>query len=209
MRQFLDSKTIQAADPKDASKLAPAIRELASLIQLEPRNSDFYFLRASLSCYAHPNIKEVLDDITMSISLRDSSKSSAYSTVKDHYALKAKVEFDNGRYQDAMRDLDAAVKEDYDSAEQVFNDGNTKPSTTTQPCIWTQPDLDKLAQQFPTDDRPLLYRGLYLSFFYSFNLESDYKLVLDAFQRAATLNPKSPLPYFLSVSYIRSAGWGD
>ena len=59
------------------------------------------------------------------------SKPSPYPTLKDHDALKAKVEFDNGRYEDAMRDLDAAITEDYESAQQVFNDGNTKPSTTT------------------------------------------------------------------------------
>ena len=50
----------------------------------------------------------------------------------------------------------------------MFNDGNTKPTTTTQPCVWTRPDLDTLKRRFPQDYRPPLYRGLYLTFFYSF-----------------------------------------
>ena len=75
-------------------------------------------------------------------------------------------------------------------------DGNTKPTATTQPCVWTQADLDTLERRFPQDYRPLLYRGLYLTFFYSFDLDSDYSPVFDAFHRAATLNPASALPEF-------------
>ena len=202
MRRFVESKAIQAADPKDAKTLAPALRELDALIQAEPRNSDFYLLRASLSCHAHVSPRSILADIDQSISLHAFSKVGPYPTLKDHYGLKAKVEFDNGQYQDAMSDLDAAIKQNYDSGEQIFNDGNVEPTTTTQLCVWTQPDLDLLAQKFPTDYRPLIYRGLYLSFFYSFSLDSDYKPVLEAFQRAVALNPASPLPhYFIGGLY--------
>ena len=48
--QFVQSKTISAANPHDVKTLAPAIRELTELIRLEPTNSDFYLLRATLSC---------------------------------------------------------------------------------------------------------------------------------------------------------------
>jgi tetratricopeptide (TPR) repeat protein len=194
--QFVQSKVIQAANPKDAKTLAPAIRELTALIRLEPTNSDFYLLRATLSCHIRANSTNILDDINLSISLHDRSKSTAYLTLREHYALRAKVEFESGDFEGSIRDLDAAIRKDFDSADDVFNDGNVKPSTTTQPCVWTQPDLDTLQQRFPKDYRPLLYRGLYLTFFHKFDLESDYSPVLDAFHRAAVLNPAAPLPEF-------------
>jgi tetratricopeptide (TPR) repeat protein len=194
--QFVQSKAISAANPHDIKTLPPAIQELTELIRVEPTNSDFYLLRATLSCYVHASSKEILDDISRSMSLHGQSTSSAYSTLRDHYALKAKIEFESGHFEDSMRDLDAAIRENYEDAKDVFNDGNTKPTTTTQPCVWTQADLDKLEGRFPQHYRPPLYRGLYLTFFYSFDLDSDYSQVFDAFHRAATLNPASALPEF-------------
>ncbi len=203
--QFVQSKTISAANPHDVKTLAPAIRELTELIRLEPTNSDFYLLRATLSCYARANSGEILDDVSHSMSLREQSKSTAYSTLREHYALKAKIEFEGGRFEDSMHDLDAAIREDYESAKDVFNDGNTKPTITPQPCVWTQSDLDTLERRFPQDYRPPLYRGLYLTFFYSFDLESDYGPVLASFHRSATLNPASPLPEFF-IGELYSVG---
>jgi tetratricopeptide (TPR) repeat protein len=203
--QFVQSKAISAADPYDAKTLAPAIQELNRLIRVEPTNSDFYFLRASLSCYVRANSPEILDDINHSISLSAQSTSTAYSTVREHYALKAKIEFEGGHFEDSMRDLDAAIKEDYESAKDVFNDGQVKPTTTTQPCTWTQPDLDALQRRFPQDYRPPLYLALYLTFFYSFDLNSDYGPVLDAFHQAAMLNPAAPLPAFF-IGELYSTG---
>jgi tetratricopeptide (TPR) repeat protein len=203
--QFVQSKAISAANPHDVKTLAPAIRELTGLIRLEPTNSDFYLLRATLSCYARANSAEILDDIAHSISLHAQSTTTANPTLREHYVLKAKVEFESGHSEDSMRDLDAAIREDYENAKDVFNDGNTKPTTTAQPCVWTLSDLDTLERRFPQDYRPPLYRGLYLTFFYSFDLESDYSPVLDAFHRAAVLNPAAPLPEFF-VGELYSVG---
>ncbi|HEY1800638.1 MAG TPA: hypothetical protein VGG46_06850 [Terriglobales bacterium] len=194
--QFVQSKAIIAANPHDLKTLPPAIREISELIRLEPTNSDFYLLRATLSCYVRANSTEILNDISRSISLHVQATSSAYTTLKDHYALKAKVEYESGHFEDSMRDLDAAIKQNYEDAKDVFDDGNTKPTMASQPCVWTQADLDTLEKRFPQDYRPLLYRGLYLTFFYSFDLDSDYSPVFDAFHRAATVNPTSALPEF-------------
>jgi tetratricopeptide (TPR) repeat protein len=203
--QFVQSKSINAANPHDVKTLAPAIRELTELIRLEPTNSDFYLLRATLSCYARANPTELLDDISRSISLHQQSKASAYPTLKEHYTLKAKIEFESSHFEDSMRDLDAAIREDYENAKDVFNDGNTKPTTTAQPCVWTLSDLDALGKRFPQDYRPPLYRGIYLTFFYGFDLDSDYSTVLDGLHRSATLNPASPLPEFF-VGELYSVG---
>ena len=204
--QFVQSKAISAADPHNVKTLAPAIRELTGLIRLEPTNPDFYFLRATFSCYSRANSAEILDDIAHSISLHPQSTTTAYPTLRERYALKAKVEFESGHFEDSMRDLDASIgEEDYENAKNAFNDGNTKPTTTAQPCVWTQADLDTLERRFPQDYRPPLYRGLYLTFFYSFDLDSDYSPVLDAFHRAAVLNPAAPLPEFF-IGELYSVG---
>ncbi len=193
--QFVQSKAIAAADPHDVKSLAPAIQELTGLIHLDPANSDFYLLRASLSCHAHGNSTEILSDVSRSISLHGNA-TSAYPTLRERYALKAKIEFEGGRLEDSMHDLDVAIGQDYEDAKNVFNDGNTKPTTIKQPCTWTLADFDALEQRFPHDYRPSLYRGLYLTLFYGFDYDSDYSLVFDALHRAATLGPSSALPEF-------------
>jgi tetratricopeptide (TPR) repeat protein len=201
--QFIQSKAITAADPHNVTTLAPAIREITELIRLEPTNSDFYFRRASLSCYARASSAEILDDISRSVSLHQQSTSTAYPTLREHYALKAKIEFESGHFEDSMRDLDAAIGTDYEDAQQVFNDGKVQPTKTAEPCVWTEADLDALEWRFPPDYRPPLYRGLYLIQFDSFDLNSDYGPVLDAFHRSATLNPRAPLPeLFIGQLYI-------
>jgi tetratricopeptide (TPR) repeat protein len=208
--RFVQSKAILAAfaNPHDARTLPPAIKEVSELIRLEPTNSDFYLLRATWSCYVHAHSTEILDDISRSMLLHGQSTSSAYPTLKDHYVLKAKIEFENGHFEDSMRDLDAAIRENYEDAKDVFNDGNTRPTTTTQPCVWTQADLDTLERRFPQDYRPPLYRGLYLTFFYSFDLDSDYSPVFDAFHRAGTLNPATALPEFYIGELYSIGGLG-
>jgi tetratricopeptide (TPR) repeat protein len=203
--QFVESKAISAVNPHDPKTLAPAIRDLAGLIRLEPTNSDFYLLRATLSCYIRANPTEILNDIDHSMSLHEQSKSSAYPTLREHYTLKAKIEFESSHFEDSMRDLDVAMREDYESARNVFDDGKTKPTTTAEPCVWTLSDLDALEKRFPQDYRPPLYRGIYLTFFYRFDLDSDYSTVLDALHLSAMLNPASPLPEFF-IGELYSAG---
>src|ERR1700680_4161925 len=95
---FVPSKAISTANPHDPKTLAPAIRELTELIRLEPTNSDFYFLRATLSCYARANPTELRDDISHSTSLHQQSTSTAYPTLKEHYTLKAKIEFESSHF---------------------------------------------------------------------------------------------------------------
>ena len=180
------------------------MRDITSLIQQYPNEPDFYFLRATVSCQINGNKDAILNDIAMSSKLRIPGNTYVYDSARDHYTLKAKVEFNVGRYEEAMSDLDASIREDYSSAEQVFNDGNVKPNQpTATPCAWTTTDLNTLANRFPKDYRPPLYRGLYLLVFTHFSLDADYELIMEAFARAAELNPSSALPlYFSADPYI-------
>jgi hypothetical protein len=95
-----------------------------------------------------------------------------------------------------MQDIDVAIQEDYDSARQVFNDGEVEPSNESKPCAWTERDFDALAARFPKDYRPSLYRGLYRSVYLQFKSDADPTPVIDAYDKAAELNPASPLPHY-------------
>jgi tetratricopeptide (TPR) repeat protein len=114
----------------------------------------------------------------------------------NHYSFRAKVEFDTERYEVAMNDLEIAMRQDFDNADKMFDSPGTKPdSISPNICAWTLSNLDLLVQKFPHDYRALLFRGLYLKFFVVFD-EKAYQKAFENFQKAAMLNPKSPLPHF-------------
>jgi tetratricopeptide (TPR) repeat protein len=199
---FINSKLLQKVDPDHPVTLQPALRELQGLIQQDPARSDFYLLRANLSCFAHGDLAALLADLEKSIGLYD-ARHSAYKNLAGHYALRAKINFDAGDATGAMADLDRAMKEDYDDASDIFNDGKVEPTKVPKPCIWTLADLDALGERFPSDSRPALYRGIYLTFFTHYHTDSDFRPILSAFEQAGKLDPKSALPHFyLGRSYV-------
>lgn len=197
LRRLALSKVLQHAKPDDPSTLPRAIDVLSSLIHDDPTNVDLYFLRAQFACYSGADRASILDDVSKSLASR-SSAASPLSSRRERLVLRAKIEFTTGKFREAMNDLDAAIADDFDTAPKIFDDGTTNISTVTRPCAWALPDLDELARQFPTDFRPPLYRGLYFTYFLSFDVESDFKPALESFTHAVELNPKSPLAHFFT-----------
>lgn len=204
-RAFAQSGVLEKLNSKDPSVLASAVREITSFIQKDPTDSDAYFMRATVSCEITGSSKEaMLSDLATSMKLWKPNEDSAFDSLVDHYAAKAKIEFLLARYAEAMNDLDAGIRIDYSSSENLFNNGNTKPDEPiAMPCMWSHTDVNKLSELFPKDYRTSLYAGLYLSEFAKFNLDTDYEPILKAFEHAAELNPASGLPlYFSGRSYI-------
>ena len=204
-RAFAQSAAMNHLESKDPSVLATTLREITSFIQQDPTDTDFFFMRATVSCeIAGSNKEAILRDIDTSIKLWKPNENSAFDSLGDHYAVKAKVEFLLGRYADALNDLDAGMRIDYGRAEQMFNNGNVKPDEPTAiPCMWSQADVNKLAELFPKDYRASLYAGLYRLEFSRYSLDTDYQPILKSFQYAAELNPSSAVPpYFNAYPYI-------
>ena len=193
-RKFLNSR-ISKADPKVPESIPPAIKDLDELIAEEPQRSDFYLIRAELSCYNHAPARDIIDDVDKSIAAyrRDSS---SYANLQGHYAVRAHAQLDAGQFEQAVRDLDAALREDYQRGYEIFNDGGADPRKTKVACAWSLPDFDTLQTKFPKDSRPLLYRGLYLDFYTSFHGDDDLSGAVAAFKAAAAIDAKSPLPHF-------------
>ena len=211
-RAFAQSAAMNHLESKDPSVLATTLREITSFIQQDPTDTDFFFMRAMVSCeIAGSNKEAILRDIDTSIKLWKPNVNSAFDSLTDHYAQKAKVEFLLTRYADALNDLDAGIRIDYGRADQIFNNGNVKPEEPTSiPCMWSQADVNKLAVLFPNDYRTSLYVGLYKLQFSRYSLNKDYQPILKSFEHAAELNPSSAVPsYFTADPYIYGGigGW--
>jgi tetratricopeptide (TPR) repeat protein len=181
------------------------LSDITSFIQQDPTDTDFYLLRATVSCeIAGSNKETMLNDINTSIKLWKPNENSAFDSLRNHYALKAKIDFLLGRYADALNDLDAGMRIEYDSADDMFNNGNVKPDEpTAMLCMWSQADVKKLAELFPRDYRTSLYVGLYGLEFSRWSLDTDYQPILKAFEHSAELNPSSAVPsYFSARPYV-------
>jgi tetratricopeptide (TPR) repeat protein len=200
-RAFAQSTLMENLNSKDPSVLATSLREITSFILQDPTDTDFFIMRATLSCEIAGSSKEaILRDIDTSIKLWKPGQNSAFDSLSEHYAQKAKVEFLLGRYADVLNDLDAGMRIGYDRAEQMFNNGNAKPDEpAATPCMWSQADVNKLAELFPKDYRTSFYVGLYGLEFSRFSLDTDYQPILKSFEHAAELNPSSAIPPYYSA----------
>jgi tetratricopeptide (TPR) repeat protein len=199
--RLIGSKALKG-DPDHPETLAPALKDLNDVIAQAPGRSDLYLVRATLSCFNRAEPSSVVADINESIELYRPEQS-AYENLAGHYALRARMELDTGHYADSLKDVDLAISQNYDDAANIFNDGKVEPSKSSRRCVWSQPDLDMLANKFPSDGRPFIYKGLYLKFFSRFSLENRSSGALEAFNRATELAPQSPLPhYYAGLLYI-------
>jgi tetratricopeptide (TPR) repeat protein len=202
-RRFYESKAVSRADKSKPETLRAAIAELNALIKEYPQQPDFYFLRAGLSCAIGATPADMLADLAKTTSLTNQGNAPLLDQKRDILSAKAKAEFRLGKYQDALQDLDAAVKIDYDLADSAFNDGTVTLHTKPDPCVWTLPDFEAMAKQLPADYRPPLYGALYRLSVFKYKNDSDYASVIDALNTAGKLNPSSPLPnYFLGKLHM-------
>ena len=125
----------------------------------------------------------------------------------DYYPLLGKIEIATGQYDKARDSLEKAMLRDLSSADKIFSIDGVEPTKTSKFCAWNLADLDTLISKFPRDYRPLLFHGLYYKFFTTFK-ETYYAKALQDFQKAALLNPASPLPqYFIADLYTKAAFW--
>ncbi len=190
----------------DQAKAKAARPKLSMFIEEHPDYSDAYFMRAMCD-FCMLNSREyasILKDIDTALSTHTAQ---TIYNLTDHYSLRGKVKLMLGQHREAMDDLEAAMKADLDSADRVFNVGGVEPERTSDPCTWNLTELDTLVAKFPEDYRALVFRGLYFKFFTTFK-EDYYAKAMQEFQKAALLNPKSPLPhYFIAELYRKASFW--
>jgi tetratricopeptide (TPR) repeat protein len=189
---------------------AKAVREqLTEFIERNPRYSDAYLLRVicDLCMLNSRDYVSIANDLKKAISEHSTDSESTYRNLSDHYAQLGKVNVITGQHRDAIDDLEKAMKQDLSSAANIFGSQGVEPERASKPCIWNLTDLDALVAKFPHDYRAWLLRGLYFTFFTTFK-EDFYANARGEFQKAAAVNPKSPLPhYFIGRLYSKASFW--
>ena len=168
MKQFAEAFP---KDDKNIEQVRTGRDKLTKLLQENPDYSDGFLTRALFNrcMLGGDGTEEILKDIDRAISTHATQKFPwAYESLADRYSFKAKVEFDTEQYQQAMDDLETAMRQNIENAAAIFNSGGTKPDATSpNACIWSLSNLDFLVQKFPKDYRTQLFRGLYFKFFCS------------------------------------------
>jgi tetratricopeptide (TPR) repeat protein len=180
---------------------------LDTFIHNYPNYADAYYWRANAeACNISPRqLAKAKADLEAALS-RKSDDSSSFSKPQA-LSLLAKTEFANGDHAAALNTLEKAMRLDLRSADQIFNIQGTSPETASDFCTWDLTDLRLLAGSAPGDWRPFALEGLYYQFFTTFN-ESYYPKAAAEFQKAAFVNPKTPIvPYLHGELYTKAAFW--
>lgn len=201
---------IKNFNEKDKEATRQHLPELNKFIEERPLYSDAYLMRALVNgCILESqDFASLLHDVDMAISTHSAfAEETTYDNLADHYSLRGKVNLAMGRRQEAMNDLSEAMQASLSSAEDIFNTEATKPERSSKPCTWNLTDFDNLAINFPRDQRPLIFRGLYFTFFTTFN-EDTYSNALGEFKKAAAIDTRSPLShYFIGKLYTKASFW--
>jgi tetratricopeptide (TPR) repeat protein len=189
---------------KDADETKSSLPKLDEFITQHPGYSDAYFLRAM--CKACILNSSDFASISNDVEAATSHPGQVYNKT-DYYSLMGKIELAEANYAQAINDLEKAMTRDPDTANRMFNIEGVEPQKSSKFCIWNLADLDELVKRFPKDYRALLFRGLYYEFFTTFK-EDYYPKAMQEFEKAALLNPNSPLPrYFIAQVYSKASFW--
>jgi len=198
-------------DPKDPVQIRAFVAKLDDLLRDVPTYSDGYLMRVVFRRMLPEggDTNSALADIDKSIATRpDMGFDSAYKTLSQHYSIRGRVHYDAGQFKEALDDLEAGLKQNYDDGERLFNSSGIKPDAkATDACSWSLEELNGLEVRFPKDYRVHVFKGLYQMFFGTFDA-NYYALAFKEFEKAAKLNPRSPLPpYLLGRYWSTKAFW--
>lgn len=199
--QFLDA----LGNTKNESEMTTRLPLLDKLIADHPDYADSYSFRAYIeACLVEPpNLAQAKSDITKAMSLGGGKAFDDQS----HLSLLGKIASANGDDKLALDDLERAMRRDLSGADKLFNIEGVTPERTSKFCTWNLTDLDHLVAKFPRDWRPTALRGLYYQFFTTFR-EDYYPNAAAEFQKAALIDPKSPVPvYLLGELHTKAAFW--
>ncbi len=196
-------------DGKNPEKNKEALTAVNKAIELSPEWSDAYFIRAMIRHYfkVDRNLDEIISDIDKAIQYYSSGKEkSFYSSNAIKYSIRAKIYKEKGNYQQAMKDLEVAIKLD---PSDVIDSGGIDPEKQPEfSGMWSKSDFDEIIKRYPKDYRGYLFRGVYYDFFtkFQFTKKESYEKSIKDYKRAISLNPQSALVHYLlgNVYYKRS-----
>jgi hypothetical protein len=189
---------------------------LNRVIAQYPDFSDAYILRLGVLCKGNDRAA-ILSDVDNALKFIENS-SLGKTSIKFLLSVKAKIEHANGDDRAAIDDLYNAAQSNLEEAISFANSGAVALEKAASICTWTEPDMDALVQRLPNDYRSYMFRGLYHGFFAFFEAECKklwptrersqclmtkkqeaVKRAFDDLDRAAKIDPSSPLPILLKA----------
>jgi len=165
---------------KGGNKTAELMPMVSTFIQAHPTFGDAYGFRV-LGQYCElkqPASETFIDDVNKAIQYFTPEGLTGKNA--ELYGIRARLQYDLGRFQTAVDDLEKGIKLSPDDADDVLLVGAVKPGTRAEEenlCAWTKTELDSLSRRFPSDYRVSLYRGLCLSKLSFFRTEGGDALV--------------------------------
>lgn len=182
---------------KDDAESARAIRpQLDEFLRVHPNYSNAYAIRAvdDLTILQNTNYQNIISDINLAIAALPAETQLTMFDRGDLFSLRAKAQYQMGRFKEAIDDFEVAIKAKPESAKNLFFSKGIEPENVDS-LVWGMNHFDNLVQRFPMDYRPRLYRGLYLSFFVTFDEKYRQQAVAE-FQKAIVINPRAALPHY-------------
>jgi tetratricopeptide (TPR) repeat protein len=199
--QFFDT----LGNTKSENEMPARLPLLDKLISDHPDYADAYSFRAYIeACMVDPpKLTQSQSDIAKAQSLGGGKAFDNQSRL----SLLGKIALADGDEKQALDDLEKAARLDLSNADKIFNIEGIVPERTSKFCAWNLTDLDHLVTKFPKDWRPVALRGLYYQFFTTFK-EDYYATATAEFQKAAAIDPRSPIPvYLLGELHTKASFW--
>lgn len=128
----------------DLEKVKAVRPDLDTFIEKHPDYSDAYAIRAMADlCYLkRTDYAPIIADIEKAIDTHSAKTGENMFGISDLYAIRGKVNYEMGRYQAAMDDLEAAMKQKIDDADNIFMTQGTNPDTSDA-FLWSKADVDR------------------------------------------------------------------
>ena len=134
----------EARGNSDPNALLPALNRILAKY---PDYADGYAMRLGLLCTGKDRAA-ILSDINNALKYEKSSEISK-ETHAGMLSMKAKAEHDASDDVAALRDLDAALRDNISDGTRFTNSGAVAPEKSTSPCTWSESDMDELKQRYP------------------------------------------------------------
>lgn len=195
-------------DPKQEEIFKEGLKRLGAFISNNPDCADAYLMRATVlyNIARSTQYDAILEDINNALKYHSSYKKTAFEDTAGMYGLRAKVYKDSGNLQQAIKDLDTAIKINPDNA---IEHSGTNPDEAPQNGQWGKNDFNEIIKKYPKDYRGYLFRAVYYKSFVIMLKQDHYKAAIADLNKAIGLNPTSAIAHYLLGAFMhRRLVWG-
>ena len=175
---------------------------LDKLISENPKQAFLHAVKATyLMISKTSDARELIAEIDLGLDSPSQDSNLMSIPVPSLLQMRAKADFNNKEYDQAVRDLMKAVRLAGEDFFLVFDTGGVKPTDAGNSTSLNGADFDSLVEHLPGDWKPLAMRGLFKLSFWRFDTEAMGNSLGDLNQ-AMSLAPDEVSPKrFLARAY--------